>query len=97
MTTTIKKKLQTLAIDMEYEFQKNLTPAPDLLYHYTDANGLLGILESKEIFLTQSDYLNDSSELIHGWEITKKIIGNHVISDKSTTSFLLDLLEHENP
>jgi hypothetical protein len=36
---------------------------PDgLLYHYTDQKGLLGILESKQLWATHYRYLNDTSE-----------------------------------
>jgi hypothetical protein len=37
-------------------------PDPDLLYHYTDQNGLLGILNDKCIWATHLRYLNDTSE-----------------------------------
>lgn len=33
-----------------------------ILYHYTSPTGLLGILDSSEFWLTDSDFLNDSSE-----------------------------------
>ena len=35
-------------------------------YHYTNAQGLYGILESKSIWLTDIDHMNDPSELKHG-------------------------------
>jgi hypothetical protein len=35
---------------------------PELLYHYTDQKGLLGILDSKSIWATHFRYLNDTSE-----------------------------------
>ena len=39
---------------------------PQRLYHYTTAAGLLGILESGKVWLTDVKDANDSSELIHG-------------------------------
>src|SRR6516165_3721803 len=42
------------------EAQKILEP----LYHYTDAGGLKGIIESQQIWFTSHRYLNDPSELI---------------------------------
>lgn len=39
-----------------------------LLYHYTDQEGLLGILESGNIWATHVRYLNDSSEFTLGWD-----------------------------
>jgi hypothetical protein len=40
--------------------------APDLLYHYTDAPGLFGILTTGQLRLTDMYGLNDPSELRHG-------------------------------
>ncbi|MGD0630678.1 MAG: DUF2971 domain-containing protein, partial [Terracidiphilus sp.] len=37
-------------------------PKPTLLYHYTDQNGLHGIIENKCIRATHSQFLNDLSE-----------------------------------
>jgi hypothetical protein len=49
----------------------------DLLYHYTDANGLIGIIKNKRIWLSNLHFLNDSSEL----ELSK-IIFNEIIVQK---------------
>ncbi|MBI2754038.1 MAG: DUF2971 domain-containing protein [Betaproteobacteria bacterium] len=40
-------------------------PAGDKLFHYTDSNGLLGILRSEVFWATNIEYLNDSSELAY--------------------------------
>jgi hypothetical protein len=45
---------------------------PDVLYHYTDATGLLGILATKELWATNIYYLNDSSELHYGLDLIKR-------------------------
>ena len=39
-----------------------LTDNDFLLYHYTDAAGLRGIIESRKLWLTSISYLNDSTE-----------------------------------
>jgi hypothetical protein len=39
----------------------NKSPPPDL-YHYTDQNGLLGIMDSGNLWATKVQYLNDSKE-----------------------------------
>jgi hypothetical protein len=36
---------------------------PGNLYHYTDLNGLSGIIENKSLWLTKLSYLNDKTEL----------------------------------
>ncbi|MEU6190491.1 hypothetical protein [Nocardia sp. NPDC047038] len=46
-------------INAEYSNDKQL-------YHYTDINGLKGILDSGEIWLTHMAYLNDSQEFEYG-------------------------------
>jgi hypothetical protein len=38
---------------------------PDFLYHYTDAGGIDGILNSKTIWFSNFEFLNDSQEFIY--------------------------------
>ncbi len=40
-----------------------LAPRPSRLYHYTTIDGLFGIVSSNHLWLTDYQYLNDSSEL----------------------------------
>jgi len=44
---------------------------PDILYHYTKQQGLLGILGNKEIWASHTQYLNDVSEFRHALDLTK--------------------------
>ena len=44
---------------------------PDILYHYTSQKGLLGILQTKKLWMTNILYLNDSSECIHTIDLLK--------------------------
>jgi hypothetical protein len=53
-------KLNTFANELE------AAPPPNLIYHYTDGAGLLGILDSGKIRLTDVFGLNDPSEVLHG-------------------------------
>jgi hypothetical protein len=48
--------------------------APPLIYHYTNDTGLRGVLESGEIWLSDIFYLNDPSELSHGYSHVVKIL-----------------------
>ncbi len=41
-------------------------PVPPLLYHYTSARGLLGILESHRLWASDTRFLNDLTEATHG-------------------------------
>ena len=43
-------------------------PQPKLLYHYTSAAGLLGIVETGRMRATHARYLNDSSEIEVLWQ-----------------------------
>lgn len=44
------------------------TEAP-LLYHYTSAAGLMGIVQKREIWATESNYLNDPSEVSYASKV----------------------------
>lgn len=48
--------------------------APSVLYHYTDAQGLLGILAHKQFWLTHHSFLNDSNEIQYGSKLIKQIV-----------------------
>ncbi len=44
------------------------------LYHYTDLNGLIGIVSEADLWLTHSKYSNDDQELTRGRDIAKSAI-----------------------
>lgn len=46
----------------------------EVLYHYTDASGLIGIFTSKTIWATSLRYLNDSREDLHGANLIGKFL-----------------------
>ena len=48
----------------------------DSLYHYTDLQGLLGIISDQDLRLTHSLYLNDAEEMIHGYRAADQVIVN---------------------
>jgi len=51
----------------------DVTP-PKIIYHYTTAEGLLGILNEKALWATKIHYLNDATELVEPIRIAKKIL-----------------------
>lgn len=56
--------LDSLKQDLESLSLKHLDGAtPPRLYHYTDTRGLLGILDSQQLWATHAFYLNDATEL----------------------------------
>jgi hypothetical protein len=56
---------------------------PDILYHYTSAEGLSGILKDKMVWATVATYLNDSREYVHGVDIAKNLIKERLEFAKS--------------
>jgi hypothetical protein len=55
---------------------------PEVIYHYTDINGFLGIIASGKIWATHVSRLNDSSEYQHGI----KVVADCVSSAMPTSS-----------
>lgn len=48
----------------------------DTLYHYTDLNGIAGIISSKTLWATRINYLNDYKEFMHAVGIAKGVINS---------------------
>ncbi|HEY7170457.1 MAG TPA: DUF2971 domain-containing protein [Vicinamibacterales bacterium] len=46
---------------------------PATLYHYTTADGLIGILQSRQIWATNVRFMNDTSELAYGIRMVRAI------------------------
>src|ERR1700761_4020278 len=61
---------------------------PDVLWHYTNAAGFLGIFRSGKLWATNTDYLNDASEIRHA----KKLVLRAVYNGRSR---VVDHNEHE--
>jgi hypothetical protein len=55
-----------LALALSPYFERN---GPRCLYHYTNAEGLIGIFASRSLWATQVQYLNDSMELFHAADL----------------------------
>ncbi|WP_417234752.1 DUF2971 domain-containing protein [Arthrobacter sp.] len=49
-------------------------PRPDLVYHYTDAAGLLGIVHSHQLWASSAPVLNDKEELRYGIHVIQLAI-----------------------
>lgn len=62
------------------------------LYHYTTVAGLFGIVENNCFWLTNLKYMNDSSELIHAWQIIKNTI-NDLKNSTEFCPFFKELLD----
>ena len=58
-------------IDLVFTPQSMLKGGTLLLYHYTDLNGLIGIVEKHDLWMTHSRYSNDDEEMTHGLSVVK--------------------------
>jgi hypothetical protein len=62
-------------ISTVYERQYSDEPPPGtILYHYTTAEGLKGIIEKNELWATSAYYLNDSAEMFYGYNVLKEVL-----------------------
>ena len=64
----------------------------DEIYHYTDINGLLGIVENKSIWLTEASFLNDVEEQLYTLELFENEVLNTIV-DKKLKNTLSDAIE----
>ena len=46
---------------------------PEFLYHYTTAQGLLGILQSGRLWASNSRFMNDPSEIVYATRLFRKV------------------------
>lgn len=51
---------------------------PDSLFHYTTIDGLLGIVQSKTLWASQIQYLNDSVEFYWALNLTREILESRI-------------------
>jgi hypothetical protein len=73
-----------------------LISEPEILYHYTDANGLKGILESAALWATDVRFLNDPSEFRYGGGLVDSMLqtlGNFDVGDDSHRAFYSGCIE----
>jgi hypothetical protein len=61
----------------------NPTDRPEILYHFTDASGLAGILGDRAIRASLVTSLNDCSEIRYGVELATKLIATRMASRPS--------------
>jgi hypothetical protein len=60
----------------------------DLIYHYTDLTGLIGIIETRCIWATDVRFLNDFTESPHGWVRMKELVQVDLASRPQTPSLV---------
>jgi hypothetical protein len=50
------------------------TRRPNIVYHYTNSPGLLGIVQSRAIWATSIEYLNDAKEFSYARDLAEDVI-----------------------
>lgn len=68
-------------------------PPPEILYHYTSIEGLLGIIEKKEIWATHIMYMNDAQEFKLFIDLVKRDLEPLLKTDISTLKDLENQLD----
>lgn len=76
-----------------------------LLYHYTSAAGLMGIVQNREIWATESNYLNDPTEVGFASRVLEDLLSDYAARggvsevDKKRIEFAIALLQraYSNP
>src|SRR5258708_4976630 len=78
----------------------NSSEPPPIIYHYTNGDGLRGILETGRLWLSDTFTLNDPSELQHGVSlavrILKKNVANGPKESKKFARFFEDFFKSES-
>lgn len=65
---------------------------PALLYHYTDQNGLLGIVKEKEIWASHHQCLNDTQEFLHSKDLIRGEIDKRYVAANTDSRSLLEVM-----
>lgn len=83
-------------------WQDSSDELPEIVYHYTDAAGLAGMLASKKVWATEYRFVNDGSEVELGLQQAKRIVRDIRVKEKNDRKlrFLINLqrlLEQELP
>lgn len=68
---------------------------PQVLYHYTDIGGVIGIINDNAMRATDSRFMNDRTDCIYGIMLAKKILTNKMLKEEDTekAQYFRDCLE----
>ncbi|MEE8407757.1 MAG: DUF2971 domain-containing protein [Acidimicrobiia bacterium] len=83
--------LSTIVDDALSDWDRIQGDAPDLLYHYTDVVGLIGICSSGSLWATNLRFMNDAKELAHSRKLMLKVLAE--AKDKAGFPAQLELIE----
>jgi hypothetical protein len=66
----------------QHEWAARHTVDPEILYHYTDAAGALGIVERRELWASNAAFLNDSTELVYVRGVLQEVLDELAAGDE---------------
>lgn len=96
-TTEGERQIQEVTSALEAE-SNDQSSAPRTLFHYTTAEGLIGILETKALWFTHAAYLNDHSEIEYGTELIQQVVaGMQTGLGSGPWKRFLDLVHERTP
>ena len=52
-----------------------------LLYHFTDAAGAIGMIQSKQLWASRASCMNDAREILHGRDLGRAIVADRLRAD----------------
>lgn len=61
-----------MSVDVKFfnrAFDEKALKIPESVFHYTSIGGLMGIIENSQFYVSRSDVLNDTSEIVYFWEV----------------------------
>lgn len=80
-------KKENIIIDFYVLFNEKseslFRPPPKTVYHYTGANGLIGLIKEKKVWATHSEYLNDPLEGKFGLKIITSVLHDFIKKEKN--------------
>ena len=77
------EKYEYLDEDIEIEVLKT-----GIIYHYTSVEGVLGILDKSEFWVTKSDFLNDISEINYTFDLFEENFLNKIKNENVRTRMI---------
>lgn len=82
-----------MALECIGEFNA-FSPRPDVLWHYTSSEGLIGILGQHSLRFSEAPFLNDGSELQYGFEMFSYLIRTFVADKDDALRDYVEQLIH---
>jgi Protein of unknown function (DUF2971) len=79
----LESALAGIVADALEEWDRIQGDTPELLYHYTDVTGLIGICSSGTLWATNLRFMNDAKELAHSRKLMRDVLAEAKAQAKS--------------